>query len=369
MGYTQDYLPLNCSVHRAMRLLIVWALTAVALAQSQTARVTVFGSDQMALELRANTVRIEALQEGFGFIVGERSGYLYIATARHVLTTDLPDAPPVKVKVYFYSDQATPVVAEMLGPHDNDLGLVRVPTPKDFVWQKDCLARPDKQVRGTPVWFIGRTQKWYVPVHSGAVVSDQPSTRSQIELENLQVAAGTSGAPLVAETGLVGIIQNDSEVSTLALTVDFIQRAFMEWNYPWDLTLSRFGSGGGAGPPPAVNRMPTIEITKIPPKAPLGDPVKTFEICGKTSGADRAETQVVVYARTNYWYVQPDLNSKSEVKRDGTWCTETHPGARYAALLVRTNPDYKPDSVINVLPSKGGDILATTIVEGSPEKR
>jgi|SRR5271157_3112055 len=110
----------------------------------------------------------------------------------------------------------------------------------------------------------------------------------------------------------------------------------------------------------------TIQITKIPPKGP-GDAVNASEICGKISGADREEAQVVVYAGTNHWYVQPDLGSKIEISDHGTWCTKTHSGFRYAALLVKSDPQYKPDSVIDALPSRGGDILATTIVEGGPE--
>lgn len=200
--------------------------------------------EQMARDLRQNTVRIQAGQrDGFGFIVGERSGYLYIATARHVLTADAPDALHTEVNVYFYSDQGTAAKAEMLGPHANDLGMVRVPKPRGLSWRKDCLPKTGQQARGTPVWFVGRNREWYVPVRSGTIVSDQPSTQSQIEVEYLQVAPGTSGAPLVAGSGFIGIIQNDSDVGTLVLTSDFIERAFKQVNYPWNLTASNTAGG------------------------------------------------------------------------------------------------------------------------------
>lgn len=109
----------------------------------------------------------------------------------------------------------------------------------------------------------------------------------------------------------------------------------------------------------------TIEITEIPPKG-SGDPVKTSLICGKTTRVDAIGAQVVVYAFDNKWYVEPDANqAKTGINPDGSWCSTTHPGYSYAALLVR--PGYTPPANPGPLPTIGGDILALRIVNGTAE--
>ena len=196
----------------------------------------------MAEQLRGNTVRVQAAQNGFGFIVGARGGSLYIVTARHVIVgvNDDPDAAPQNgAKVVFYADQGKPYSAEVLGTHEGDLAVLRVAAPPGLQWARSCVAGSDKQNRGTSVWFVGKGDKWSVPVNPGAISSERPDTKSLLEIDGLSVSPGTSGAPLIASTGIVGMIQNDSAYDTRALTIDFIQRAIQQWNYPWDLTAGR----------------------------------------------------------------------------------------------------------------------------------
>jgi sulfatase modifying factor 1 len=92
----------------------------------------------MAERLRQNTVRIESTRHGFGFIVGELNGQLYIVTARHILVgEDQPDSTPVtKAKVTFYSDQGRTYDADVLGTHEGDLAVLRLPAPAGFRWIK-----------------------------------------------------------------------------------------------------------------------------------------------------------------------------------------------------------------------------------------
>jgi hypothetical protein len=109
-----------------------------------------------------------------------------------------------------------------------------------------------------------------------------------------------------------------------------------------------------------------ITITHIPPKGP-GDSVTHRPICGKTTGADLVSAQVIVYAHTNRWYVEPYTDSpKTGINPDGTWCTFTHLGYSYAALLVR--PTFTPAATAEVLPTVGGDVLALTMVDGAAEE-
>ena len=200
-------------------------------------------TDQMANALRQNVVRIEAamlthVENGFGFVVGEREGQLFIVTAFHVVND--PDAigvpNPVKARVEFFDRQGKLYKAEILGTHDSfrDLAVLTVPTPVGFSWKEKCLAGAEKQKRGVPVWFVGRDQKWWPPVEPGHV-SSPPSTEWMIDLEGTQIKPGSSGGPVIADTGIIGMIETDSAGNARALSVDFIKRALESWNHPWGL--------------------------------------------------------------------------------------------------------------------------------------
>jgi hypothetical protein len=57
-----------------------------------------------------------------------------------------------------------------------------------------------------------------------------------------------------------------------------------------------------------ANRLPAIESTKIPPAA-QGGKEKSDTIAGRVVGA-RPGHQIVIYARSGAWWVQPILTSK-----------------------------------------------------------
>jgi len=202
----------------------------------------------MANDLRRNVVRIEAKENGFGFIVGERSGILYIVTANHVVVD--PDKVetqgPAKVRVEFFDRRGVKYDAVLLGTHDTyrDLAVLTVRTPQGLQWTKECLAGPEKQKRGTPVWFVGRDQEWKPPVEPGHIVVET-STDWVLELEGLPVKPGSSGGPVISETGIIGMIEKDSQDGTNALSIDFIEKSLGAWNHPWQLQLVQ-----SADPPP-----------------------------------------------------------------------------------------------------------------------
>jgi hypothetical protein len=109
---------------------------------------------------------------------------------------------------------------------------------------------------------------------------------------------------------------------------------------------------------------PTIKITLVPRRGPGGDG-EMATIGGSTGGIEpsKCKCKVVVYARTDKWYVQPYIKSPhTTITDDGSWQTDTHLGYEYAALLVNSN--YKnPPPETRVLPQVGGDVLATVRVE------
>ena len=110
-----------------------------------------------------------------------------------------------------------------------------------------------------------------------------------------------------------------------------------------------------------ANRLPTIEFTKIPPAA-QGGKERIDTIAGRVVGA-RPGQQIVIYARSGAWWVQPTVASPfTPIRTDSTWTTETHLGVEYAALLV--DPGYSPPPTMDLPPSKGGPVVVTAVVKG-----
>ncbi len=125
------------------------------------------------------------------------------------------------------------------------------------------------------------------------------------------------------------------------------------------LLCAAFLSGCRAQAPP---HDPVVEFTKIPPAA-QGGRERVDEVAGHVTGA-RPGQQIVVYARSGPWWVQPWPDKPFiRIKADGTWSTPTHLGFEYAALLV--DPGYHPPPTIDAAPMRGGSVIAVKMVKGT----
>ncbi len=105
-----------------------------------------------------------------------------------------------------------------------------------------------------------------------------------------------------------------------------------------------------------------IEFTRIPP-AEVSRADKLDIIQGRVTGA-RAGQQVVLYAKTDAWWLQP-LSSLpfTEIQANSTWINSTHLGSEYAALLVE--PGFRPPSMMSALPSAGREVVAIATAKGA----
>jgi signal transduction histidine kinase len=107
----------------------------------------------------------------------------------------------------------------------------------------------------------------------------------------------------------------------------------------------------------------SIQMTSVP-RADKGGVTDLDTISGRVFGA-RGDQQIVLYARSGAWYVQPYADQPfTRIQADSTWTNTTHLGTEYAALLV--DPGYVPQTSTWVLPGEGGGVAAITIVEGTP---
>jgi S1-C subfamily serine protease len=204
--------------------------------------------------LRLNVVKIEAAfadhtENGFGFIVGERGQDLFIATAYHVVSPpEGGDLTPPKVTVQFYDHQGTSVAATVLGTHDvaHDLGVLTVVPPRDFEWKKHCLGRTAEEKLGTEVWNVGKTGKWTVPISPGHI-ANEVFIDGIIKVETLPIQPGSSGGPLIAPSGIIGLILRDDASNATALSIAYVKTMFEEWVHPWNAAVTE-----AATPPPVV---------------------------------------------------------------------------------------------------------------------
>lgn len=105
----------------------------------------------------------------------------------------------------------------------------------------------------------------------------------------------------------------------------------------------------------------SIEFTRVPQADP-GGKEKHDIIEGVVKGAKPGQ-QIVLYARSGNWWVQPlRTNPFTRVPRNNKWTNATHLGAEYAALLV--DPGFHPQMTYNALPSPGSGVVAVATVRG-----
>lgn len=102
-------------------------------------------------------------------------------------------------------------------------------------------------------------------------------------------------------------------------------------------------------------RAPSVTLIQIP-GASMGGRTELASISGTVKGA-RPGQQLVIYTKTDQWYVQPLMRRPfTAIAPDGQWQASIHLGLEYAALLV--NPGFTPLPKTAVLPPVGGEVLA-----------
>ncbi len=113
---------------------------------------------------------------------------------------------------------------------------------------------------------------------------------------------------------------------------------------------------------PEASGPPSIQLDTVP-EAAAGGPDTLAPITGRVTGA-RPGQQVVLFAKSGIWWVQP-LAAKpfTKIEAGGTWKSTTHFGSEYAALLVE--PGYRPPATTELLPRLGDGVIAATTAKGT----
>lgn len=182
-----------------------------------------------AESLRDNVVRITvrlkngSVQHGFGFITGEKNGVLYLATAAHVVHGTSFDKQPSQIQVWFYSDLLAHIAAEVTFFEAYDLAILQLTKPSALEYHRENWADFSPQNNQT-VRYIGRDQEWLIPAQGEIYKFDNERIKAYMPT----VRSGTSGAPLISEKGIVGLIIEDDNSEITAINLKKIREMFTQ---------------------------------------------------------------------------------------------------------------------------------------------
>ncbi|WP_245549991.1 SUMF1/EgtB/PvdO family nonheme iron enzyme [Haliscomenobacter hydrossis] len=199
----------------------------------------------LAETLKTNVVAISASidgveERGFGFITAEQNGQLYIATAAHVVKGYFQDKVADRIRVKFFNDSNW-IEAKCIHYWKNeDLALLESPRPIALQWQPNCIdlnTGTSRKVRF--IGINGGEPRWVDPGLDGNIFSDD---EFKLEFSINTIRPGTSGAPLLTERGIVGMITQDEGAISVALKLTQIKYLFSTLEQPYYFALKSSNS-------------------------------------------------------------------------------------------------------------------------------
>jgi len=187
---------------------------------------------QVAESLKPNVVALTVTladgtgKTGFGFITGEKDGQLYLVTAGHVIHGK--DAQkPKKIQVKFFSSLRPYYAEEENWFETDDLSLLRMEKPTGLQWQRQFAHFSPQTYQN--VRFIGQNGDWLSPGTGEITRIDNKLIKFTI----YTIEPGTSGAPLLNEKGIIGLIQEDERISSFALSLSRIKELIGDARFPY----------------------------------------------------------------------------------------------------------------------------------------
>jgi sulfatase modifying factor 1 len=179
----------------------------------------------VAESLKGNVVAIRATfpdgssEQGFGFITGEQGGRLFIATAAHVVFNEQKASG---IEVQFSNDIRWVSAAYLKHWDQEDLALLELNKPAWVSWKPGFADFSPRLLQ--PVRFLGRygggEPRWVYPGPNGEVFEMAGHTIS-FSITTLQ--PGCSGAPLLSDKGIIGLVVSDAPSDSRALRLSRIR--------------------------------------------------------------------------------------------------------------------------------------------------
>jgi formylglycine-generating enzyme required for sulfatase activity len=191
----------------------------------------------MAEKLKTNVVAIRATfaddgeEKGFGFITGEEGGKLYLATAAHVVRGENLNKTAKTIQIKFFNDLRWFDATYVYHWDEDDLAVLELTKPSVARWKTDFA--DFTPVKFKAVRFIGlngNEPSWVFP-SSGEIYE---LTDNKIQFAIGTIRPGTSGAPLLSEKGILGLITKDDGATSEAIKISRIKERFSNGGqYPY----------------------------------------------------------------------------------------------------------------------------------------
>lgn len=222
------------------RLLIVLIMVLVSFAHRS-------GGQEMGLikaqAIRDNVVSIRSNYGlGFGFIVGEREGVLFIVTVNHVVRGPNDGGPndKVNVEIEFFTERGNKYSAVLkdtwLSSRKEDLAVITITTPPRFKWRYEGFAPQRDGVEGTLVWTVGRDGEWSIAEQPGRIRLKAPDGVLEVDGFGASAVGGMSGGVIVSKDGVEGLIQSRADGGRLrAMSLQTIRKFMEAWGHPWGM--------------------------------------------------------------------------------------------------------------------------------------
>ena len=257
---------------RALVLSLAFLAAASITAFAQQSALTLSAGRQTALDFQHNVVRIitktadgQDGPAGFGIVMGERDGRLFIATPDHVArASDDVSATP---DVIFFAEQGRRYPARRLEelripPAQGDLAVIEVARPTTFRPARITIIDPSLVADAAPIWNVGRTERWLVPTSPGGFQGIDVQT-NHLMVEDLPTPPGSSGGAVLTDRALLGMTLRDSGAQriTYVFRGDRLLEVFQRWQLPVNLVQR----GVAAVPPPSVATPPAVLLPPTPP--------------------------------------------------------------------------------------------------------
>ena len=310
----------------ALVLILALAAPSATLAQQSTAPA---GGRQTAIDFQHNVVRIipksadgQDAASGFGIVIGERNGRLFIATPDHVArgSEDLTATPDV----IFFAEQGRRYAARRLEelripPAQGDLAVIEVERPASFRPARIVIIEPSDVADAAPIWNVGRTERWLVPTSPGGFQGIDVQT-NHLMVEDLPTPPGSSGGAVLTDRALLGMTLRDSGAQriTYVFRGDRLVEVFQRWQLPVNLVQR-----SAAAATPAVT--PSVTPPSLPASVPTVTPPATAAPRSPTP-APTPTPQASVVA--------PRVPAAPQPARTGPECTRLGGGPQVAQATI-----------------------------------
>ena len=189
--------------------------------------------------LKKNVVVVESklLEEtyfeskGFGFIIGEQGGDLFIATAAHIVLGETYSKSLSRTETIIrFSKSGESIKAEPINMryshNKDDVLFLRIRKPFGKSWDKKVES--SKVFQSREVTVIGREQDPSIVLGAGAITK---INGNKINADVGGVVVGCSGAPLIDCLGIIGIVTSDEFGTVRATSLKRIKKMMSEGGY------------------------------------------------------------------------------------------------------------------------------------------